>query len=265
MQDTRRQVDPARTLDEATLRTTMRDAVDRGEFRVYYQPIVGFDRAEVIGFEALLRWEHPEFGVLTPAQFLASRRGHGLIVPIGSRRPRRPRAGRPRSGRARATDGPAARRLGQPLRPPAGRRHDLHGAVTHALTVSGLDPHLLVLEVTESDAARPVGARCAPVLRELRVLGVQLSVDDFGARHTLVAHAARPARRLAEDRPVVRRRSSVETPTTRRSSPRSSRSPTRSVLDVTAEGIDTARQLSEVRSLGCDRGQGCLLRVPAAR
>ena len=70
--------------DEATLRNTMRDAIDRGEFRVYYQPIVGFARAEVIGIEALLRWEHPQFGVLTPAQFLHLAEDTGLIVPIGT-------------------------------------------------------------------------------------------------------------------------------------------------------------------------------------
>ena len=71
------------TIDESALRATMRDAVDRGEFRVYYQPIVGFDPGEVAGFEALLRWEHPEYGVLTPARFLAIAEDNGLIVPIG--------------------------------------------------------------------------------------------------------------------------------------------------------------------------------------
>ena len=246
------------TLDEAILRTTMRDAVDRGEFRVYYQPIVGFERAEVAGFEALLRWEHREYGVLTAAQFLAIAEDNGLIVPIGAAVLEA--ACRQAAQWVRETgDGPAL-----PIAVNLSARqlvaHDLYAAVTHALTVSGLAPHLLVLEATET-VLLEVGARCAPVLRELCGLGIQLAVDDFGAYHSSL-HMLRdlPVSSLKIDRSFVTELG---------------RDPDDATvvgavvafahalgLVVTAQGIDTARQLTEVHGLGCDRGQGCYFAYP---
>jgi EAL domain-containing protein (putative c-di-GMP-specific phosphodiesterase class I) len=193
-------------IDEAALRATMRDAVDRGEFRVYYQPIVGFDPGEVAGFEALLRWEHPEYGVLTPAQFLGIAEDNGLIVPIGA-----------------AVLEAACRQGAQWVSESAGERpltiavnlsarqlvaHDLLGAVTQALSRSGLDPHLLILEVTGSRVAGCRRSVCADPAR-LDALGVQLCVDDFGKRQSL-----RMLRRSPgvgpQDRPLVRDRSRYE-------------------------------------------------------
>jgi EAL domain-containing protein (putative c-di-GMP-specific phosphodiesterase class I) len=246
------------TIDEAALRARMRDAVDRGEFRVYYQPIVGFDPGEVAGFEALLRWEHPEHGVLTPAQFLAIAEDNGLIVPIGA-----------------AVLEAACRQGAQWVDESAGERaltiavnlsarqlvaHDLLGAVTQALSRSGLDPQLLILEVTEA-ALLDVGDRCAPVLHELNELGVQLCVDDFGAQHSSV--------RMLRDLPV----STLKIDRSFVTGLGTNLGDTNVVaaivgfahaldISVTAQGIDTAHQLSQVRSLGCDRGQGFYFAYP---
>ena len=244
--------------DEATLRNTMRDAIDRGEFRVYYQPIVGFARSEVIAIEALLRWEHPQFGVLTPAQFLHLAEDTGLIVPIGTAVLHA--ACRQAAQWAReATDAPplavsvnlSARQVSAP---------DFHGTVTQALAVSGLEPRLLVLEVNEATLLDHA-ARCAPALHEMHMLGVQLSVDDFGARHTSL--------RMLRDLPVA----SVKIDRSFVAGLGTEAADSTLVAavvafahafgaEVTAQGIDTARQLSEVRSLGCDRGQGFYFAYP---
>jgi EAL domain-containing protein (putative c-di-GMP-specific phosphodiesterase class I) len=244
--------------DEATLRNTMRDAIDQGQFRVYYQPIVGFDRAEVIGIEALLRWEHPQFGVLTPAQFLHLAEDTGLIVPIGTAVLHA--ACRQAAQWAReATDCPALT-VSVNLSARQVSASDLLGTVTQAVAVSGLEPRLLVLEVSEATLLDHA-ARCAPALHELAMLGVQLSVDDFGARHTSL--------RMLRDLPVSSVKIDRSFVTGLGTDVDNSRLVAAVVAyahafgaEVTAQGIDTSRQLSEVRSLGCDRGQGFYFAYP---
>jgi EAL domain-containing protein (putative c-di-GMP-specific phosphodiesterase class I) len=239
-------------IDDAVLRDTMRAAVDRGDFGVYYQPIVGFDPAEVVGFEALVRWVHPGYGVLAPAQFLHLAEDNGLIVPIGA-------------AVIEAACRQAARWAGESVH---GRpltvavnlsarqivEGDLVATVRGALAASGLEPHLLLLEVNESALVARMDA-CVPVLRELRGIGVGLCVDDFGA-HTTSFRLLRDLRvtalkvdrsyvaelgRDAEDAAVVEAVVAFAHALG---------------ISVTAQGIDEPRQLSEVRSLGCDRGQG---------
>ncbi|MGH8978675.1 MAG: EAL domain-containing protein [Acidimicrobiia bacterium] len=244
--------------DEAILRDTMRDAVDRGEFRVYYQPIVGFARAEVVGIEALLRWEHPQFGVLTPAQFLHLAEDTGLIVPIGSA-VLHAACRQAAQWASEATDGPALT-VSVNLSPGQVIASDLLGTVTKALSASGLEPRLLGLEVTEATLLDHA-ARCASTLHALHALGVQLHVDDFGAHHTSL--------RMLRDLPV----SSIKIDRSYVSGLGTNEVDGSLVAavaayahafgaDVTAQGIDTARELSEVRSLGCDRGQGFYFAYP---
>jgi EAL domain-containing protein (putative c-di-GMP-specific phosphodiesterase class I) len=239
-------------IDDSVLRETMRAGIERGEFGVYYQPIVGFDPAEVVGFEALLRWTHPRYGVLAPARFLHLAEENGLIVPIGA-------------AVVEAACRQAARWAGESVhgRPLTVAVNlsarqitdgDLVGTVRAALAASGLEPHLLLLEVNESALVERMDA-CVPVLRELHELGVGLCVDDFGAHHTslrllrelrvtalkvdrsYVAELGRDTEDAAVVEAVVAFAHALG-------------------ISVTAQGIDEPRQLSEVRSLGCDRGQG---------
>jgi EAL domain-containing protein (putative c-di-GMP-specific phosphodiesterase class I) len=238
--------------DEVYLRESMRDAIDRGEFRVYYQPIVGFARAEVIGIEALLRWEHPQFGVLTPAQFLHLAEDTGLIVPIGTA-VLESACRQAAQWASEATDSPALS-VSVNLSARQVSATDLLGTVTQALAASGLEPQLLGLEITEATLLAE-SVRCASTLRDLHALGVHVHVDDFGASHSSL--------RLLRDLPV----SSVKIDRSF-TEPLGTHAEDSTLLaaivayahafgtDVTAQGIDTARQLSEVRSLGCDRGQG---------
>jgi EAL domain-containing protein (putative c-di-GMP-specific phosphodiesterase class I) len=245
-------------VDQRVLQDSMRDAMDRGEFRVYYQPIVGFDPAEVVGFEALLRWEHPRYGVLAPAQFLHIAEANGLIVPIG----------------AGVIDA-ACRQAAQWTRESVDSRlltvavnlsarqlasRDLLETVTRALADSGLDPQLLLLEVNESALLEEAG-RCAPVLHALHALGVRLCVDDFGARHSSL--------RMLRDLPVSALKVDRSFVTGLGEADKDAAVVSAVVafahalgITVTAQGIDGSRQLSEVRSLGCDRGQGLYFAYP---
>jgi EAL domain-containing protein (putative c-di-GMP-specific phosphodiesterase class I) len=244
--------------DERALRASMRDAIDHGEFRVYYQPIVGFARSEVVGIEALLRWEHPRHGVLAPSRFLHIADETGLIVPIGAAVVRA--ACRQAAQWAAEAEPGAALAVAVNLSARQVVANDFLCTVTDALAASGLDPGLLVLEISEATLLEH-GARCAPVLHELHALGVQLSVDDFGARHTEL--------RMLRDLPVA----SVKVDRSYVSQLGTNVDDSRLVAavaayahafgtDVIAQGIDTPRQLSEARSLGCDGGQGLYFAHP---
>jgi EAL domain-containing protein (putative c-di-GMP-specific phosphodiesterase class I) len=244
--------------DELELRKTMRDGIDRGEFRVYYQPIVGFEAAEVIGFEALLRWEHPTFGVLAPARFLHIAEDTGLIVPIG----RGVLNTACRQAAEWARESTAGRRLSVAVNLSARQlvSQDLLGAVTQALAGADLDPTLLILEASEA-ALLAEGTRCATTLHELAALGVRLSVDDFGARHSSL--------RMLRDLPVAALKIDRSYVVDLGKEPEDTAVVAAVValahalgISVTAQGIDTPRQLSEVRSLGCDRGQGLYFAHP---
>ena len=244
--------------DESALRSSMRDAIDRGEFRVYYQPIVGFEQAEVTGIEALLRWEHPQYGVLTPAQFIDIAEDTAMIVPIGAAAIHTACRQAAQWAEEAGENLPLTVAVNLSARQLAA--NDLLDTVQGALADSGLDPHLLVLEITEATLL-DAGHHGFPALRELHACGVQLSVDDYGARHTSL--------RMLRDLPV----SSVKIDRSFVAGLGKEAEDADVVgavvafahalgIAVTAQGIDTARQLSEVRSLGCDRGQGFYFAYP---
>jgi EAL domain-containing protein (putative c-di-GMP-specific phosphodiesterase class I) len=244
--------------DEAALRSSMREAIDRGQFRVYYQPIVGFARSEVVAIEALLRWEHPRHGVLTPSRFLDIAEDTGLIVPIGAAVVQA--ACRQAAQWACEVEPGAALSVAVNLSARQVIATDFLGTVTQALSTSGLDPHLLVLEITEATLLEH-GPHCAPALHELHALGVQICVDDFGARHTSL--------RMLRDLPIA----SVKVDRSYVVDLGSDADDAQLVgavinfahafgAEVIAQGIDTSRQLSEVRSLGCDGAQGFYFAYP---
>jgi EAL domain-containing protein (putative c-di-GMP-specific phosphodiesterase class I) len=244
--------------DEAQLRTTMRGAIERGEFRIHYQPIVGFERTEVVAVEALLRWEHPQLGTLSPARFLDIAEDTALILPIGAA------AIRSACTQAALWADETGRTMPLGVAVNLSARQlaatDLLGIVTGALAASGLDPQLLTLEVSESTLL-DTGARSAPVLRELDGLGVRLCIDDYGARHSsLRMMRDLPVSALKIDRSFVaglgRSREDAEVVGAVVAFAHAMG------ISVIAQGIDTPLQLSEVRSLGCDAGQGSYFARP---
>jgi len=243
----------ARAVERLEIEKSLRRALVRNEFRVHYQPLVQFDRSEVIGFEALLRWQHPERGLLGPGDFLAIAEETGLIVPIGAWVLREVC----RQAALWLEDAPddvtplgfsvnlSARQLAHP---------DLVATVAGALADSGLSPHLLVLEITES-VLMTDRELAVTILHALRSLGVRCSIDDFGTGQSSLGYLKTlPVDSLKIDRSFV---DGLGT------NPDDSAIVAAVVhlghalgLSVTAEGIETPLQLSELRALGCDLGQG---------
>ncbi len=243
--------DARRRLDvEAGLRA----ALDQDELRLYYQPEVELASGRVAAVEALLRWEHPEHGLLAPDAFIAVAEESGLIVPIGTW------VIREACRQATAWDGDEltmrVNLSARQLRDPA-----LLDVVRIALQESGLPPERLCLELTESVIMHDV-ERSAGVLGELRELGVTLALDDFGTGYSSLAYL----RQLRVDRLKIDRSFLAEL----------SEHPAEQTivaaiaalarglgLAVTAEGVETTDQLEHVRALGCDAAQGFLFARPA--
>jgi diguanylate cyclase (GGDEF)-like protein len=230
----------------------LRRALAQGEFRVHYQPLVQFARSEVIGFEALVRWHDPERGLVAPDEFLGVAEETGLIVPIGAwvlhdacAQAARWAAECGEGHQLVVAVNLSARQLADP---------DLVATVDAALAASGLDPALLVLEVTET-ALMDDRDRAVSTLRGLGERGVRVSIDDFGTGHSSLGYLKTlPVHTLKIDRSFVSGLGK---------DPDDSAIVAAVVqlahalgLTVTAEGIEDATQLQELRALGCEFGQG---------
>jgi diguanylate cyclase (GGDEF)-like protein len=245
----------ARTLD---LDADLRRAVERDEFALYYQPILDLAGGQISAVEALVRWRHPERGIVVPGQFVPLSEETGLIVPIGGwvlrEACRRTAAwNADRGGRAPLTVNVnlSARQLQLP---------GLPELVGRALAESGLDPACLVLEITESLLLHDTHAMIAR-LRELKRLGLRLALDDFGTGYSALAYLRRfPIDMIKIDKAFV-----AEMGAGREASQLA-----RAIVQlgrtlglvVVAEGIETPQQLAQLREAGCQLGQGYLFAKP---
>ena len=240
-----------------TTSTALRGALERGELRVFYQPVVSIRDQHVIGVEALVRWEHPERGLVSPAEFIPLAEDTGLIVPIGLwvlQQALRDRAlwqaSLPLNPQLRLSVNLSARQLSDP---------NLPDDVLGALAAVGADPASLILEITESVFMSDLGSRLA--LHSLRALGISLHIDDFGTGYSSMAYLRDlPVDALKIDRAFINRLGSVaadESVVTAVIALAAALS-----LDVVAEGIETERQLRVLRELGCQHAQGFLFARP---
>jgi diguanylate cyclase (GGDEF)-like protein/PAS domain S-box-containing protein len=250
----------AHALGRLQMEMDLRRAMERGEFRVFYQPVVELASGRITGFEALLRWMHPERGMVAPADFIPIAEETGLILPLGRwvlEQVCRDAAGwEPREGRAPVSVGVnlSVKQFTQP---------DLVDQVERALEGAGMDASRLKLEITESvilEDAEPAKS----TLARLRTLGVELYMDDFGTGYSSLGYLHRfPLDALKIDRSFVMRM--VEEPRNAKLVQAIVALAGNLGVRVVAEGIDSPSQLALLRELGCDFGQGFLFSPPVPR
>jgi diguanylate cyclase (GGDEF)-like protein len=232
-------------------------ALNEGEFLLHYQPKCSLATAEVVGVEALVRWQHPTRGLVSPADFIPVCEDTGLIVPLGEwvlfeagRQARRWRDDHHLN--VAVSVNLSARQL---------VRDDLTSVVARMLETTGTDPADLCLEITEGTLLVDMNAAVRH-LAELRSLGVRISMDDFGTGYSSLQYLRTlPLDELKIDRSFV-------TPVAEDPSAAAIVASIISLghalgLLVVAEGIETATQLTTLRDLGCDLAQGYYLARPA--
>ena len=250
--------DPAmrdRVTERFRLDTALRLALDRHEFEPFYQPIISLTTGKLSGFEALMRWRHPERGIVMPAEFIAAIEDNGLISAIG----RRFFADVCRQMRAWRDQWPGAAALSVNVNF-AGPQLDEPGLVAQLLQIldeTGVDRSKIVVEVTESTAISDL-THAVEVLREIRDAGVRVVLDDFGTGYSsLGCLQSLPITGLKLDRSFIAGRHAH--PEIVRAVVALARHLS---LAVTAEGVATVEQCEQLRRLGCDFAQGFLFDRP---
>jgi diguanylate cyclase (GGDEF)-like protein/PAS domain S-box-containing protein len=238
------------------LRTDLQRAIDTGQLELYYQPVVRLVDGSVSGVEALLRWNHPERGMISPVEFIPIAEETGLIIPIGRWVLRE---GCRHARRLEGVGGDRLTRMSINLSLKQIQHSDIVADVRDALEESGLAPERLVLEITESVLMDDTDL-AVERLRSLKELGVALALDDFGTGYSSLSYLSRfPVDILKMDRSFLQEGSSPE-----------ARGLATAVvglgatlaLEVVAEGIEMTEQWDALRELGCDLGQGFLFARP---
>jgi len=233
------------------LETELRHALEQGQFHLHYQPIVALDGDRIVGFEALLRWQHPERGMVSPAEIIPVAEETGLIVPLGwwvLREACRQMATWQQRYRREPPLTIAVNFSSKQLVQPR-----LVEQVEEILQETGLDVRALKLEITES-AIIDNAETAAVLLSRLRSLGVRVAVDDFGTGYSSLSYLHRfPIDTLKIDRSFVNEMAGGQKNEIVHTIVALAH---RLELDVVAEGIETAEQRAELRNLECEFGQG---------
>ncbi|MEU0475005.1 putative bifunctional diguanylate cyclase/phosphodiesterase [Streptomyces olivaceus] len=272
--------DPERNATRMTrqaLAATLRPAIERGEFALEYQPLVGMEDGRVRGVEALIRWNHPQFGLLAPNRFIALAEEDGSIVPLGRWILRTACTQARRWQQAHPDEPPIFVSVNVAVRQVWDS--DLVADVARTLEETGLAPHLLQLELTESAVMGSAG-RPLEVLRALSDMGVHIAIDDFGTGYSNLAYLSRlPVSVLKLDGAFVRGfqygavspgaddvkgASSLANPADEVIVEAMVQLAHRLGLSVTAECVETSDQATRLRRIGCDTGQGWLYSRPVA-
>jgi EAL domain-containing protein (putative c-di-GMP-specific phosphodiesterase class I) len=240
------------------LENDLRRAIEAGEFRLFYQPIVELVSGELVGWEALVRWQHPQRGLVPPSEFIPVAEETGLIVRLGQwvleeacRQSRRWQP-QPDSRPLVMSVNLSARQFQQP---------SLIDGVKRALDLAGVDPGSLKLEITESVVMQDVNAASA-TLQALAAIGVRVAIDDFGTGYSSLAYLKRfPIETLKIDRSFV---NTIVDDVQDAAIVASVVALAKTLnLTVTAEGVESLSQQHRLIELGCDLGQGYLFGRPA--
>ncbi|HJR09201.1 MAG TPA: EAL domain-containing protein [Pyrinomonadaceae bacterium] len=248
----------AQVNDLLQMETALRLAVERREFIVYYQSIVDLETFKISGFEALVRWNHPEKGFISPANFIPLAEETGLIVEIGEWVLREACRQMERWQKIFPSDPPLF--VSVNLSSKQFIQSDLIQRVTQIIEETKINPEGLKLEITESAVMDDVDS-ATEMLKKLRALGVKLSIDDFGTGYSSLSYLHRfPIDTLKVDRSFVVNMSedseNVEIVRTIVSLAQNLG------MNVIAEGVETKEQLAALRKLGCENGQGYLFSKP---
>jgi diguanylate cyclase (GGDEF)-like protein/PAS domain S-box-containing protein len=239
------------------IETGLRRAVERGEFELHYQPQFDCANGALLGFEALLRWRHPELGLVAPDAFLAVAEETGLIVPIGAWVLNTACA---QAAAWRRIDG-VPRLMAVNLSARQLQHPDLVQHVTQALEASGLPANCLELEITESMMMHRIET-CIALMHRLSALGVEFSIDDFGTGHSSLAYLKKmPIKALKIDQSFIR--DIVSDPDGASIVGAIMAMSATLGLRVVAEGIEDQAQLNHLRRYPGIIGQGYLLGRPA--
>jgi diguanylate cyclase (GGDEF)-like protein len=234
------------------LEQDLRKALPSGEFELYYQPVVNLASKEISGFEALIRWNHPSKGMISPADFIPLAEEIGFIVPMGE--------WVIRQACATAAQWPDNLHVAVNISAIQFRSPGLMQVIVSALAASGLAPTRLEIEITESVLLHNKEATLA-VLHQLRALGIRIAMDDFGTGYSSLTYLQSfPFDKIKIDRSFVKNITENS----------SSLNIVRAVaalangmgMTATAEGVETAEQLHSIASEGCTEMQGFLFSRP---
>jgi len=248
-------------VERLDIEIALRRALTRHELRVVYQPTINLTSGDIVGFEALLRWEHPERGMLVPGEFIDVAEETGLIVPIGTwvveqacRQAQRWHASRPDGDPLFVSVNLSSRQLDTAL---------LIDNVADILERTGLPPGTLGLEITESVIMRDPETSTSS-LQALKDLGVRIAVDDFGTGYSSLAYLRRfPVELLKVDRAFVDGLGNENGDAEDRAIVEAVVNLAHTLgMKAIAEGVETAEQLAELRAMGCDMAQGYFVSKP---
>jgi len=246
------------SMSRLKMETDLRHACERDQLSIYYQPIVCLKDCSLIGFEALARWRHPEFGLVSPKDFIPVAEETGQILTIGQTvleaaclQARLWQQRYPMAGPLFVSVNLSVKQFNQP---------GLVGNISRVLAETQLDPHCLKLEITETVFSENIEA-AIDLLKQLRKLGVQLSIDDFGTGYSSLSYLQHfPIDTLKIDRSFVsqmmEKDENIQIVRTIVSLGQNLG------MDVVAEGVETEDQLALLRQLDCENGQGFLFSNP---
>jgi diguanylate cyclase (GGDEF)-like protein/PAS domain S-box-containing protein len=234
------------------LELDLRKAFANGEFDLHYQPLINLQADQISGFEALLRWHHPERGMVLPDEFIPLAEEIGLIGPLGD--------WVLRQACTEAARWPGDLKIAVNLSPAQFRTRGVVQAVLSALAYSGLPPHRLELEITESVLLAETEANLA-ILHQLREIGARISMDDFGTGYSSLSYLRSfPFDKIKIDRSFVR--DLAERPDCMAIIRAVAGLGASLGISTTAEGVETRAQLDRLRAEGCTEAQGFLFSAP---
>ncbi len=238
------------------LENRLRQAIEQGQLLLHYQPLVDWPRGEVCGMEALVRWNDPEHGMISPAEFIPVAEETGLIIPLGEW----VLTEALRQNRAWQQEGRPLLPVSVNLSPRQFRQKGLVDTVRRILVETGQPATLLELEITESTLMQDIDDTSAR-LREFAAMGVRLAIDDFGTGYSSLSYLKRfPVDKLKIDQSFVR---DLTTDPDDAAIVTAIIGLAKSLgLDTLAEGVETTEQLNILLSLGCDKFQGYLFSRP---